>query len=213
MKMLRTAVLACSFVASAAATAAPVLIDFEKPWDYLAGDIDGYYGGGRAADGTSGPNLGATFVNVSGLSNDPSFAYYSSAPSPVGVAYAHTAAVTDAAFLNFARGIARTMSFFYSSPGAAPAALRAYSGLNGTGTLLGTLNLAANTTGGYDVWTPITFAFAGIAQSIDLTGSANLVALDNVSLAIPEPAVGALGALGIAALLAIRRRPRGIARA
>ncbi len=62
---------------------------FEKAWDFANGDVNGYYGGGTAADGTSGANLGVSFVNVSGLSNDATFTYYSGAPSPLGTAYAH----------------------------------------------------------------------------------------------------------------------------
>ena len=63
---------------------ASFLVDFENTWDYANGDVNGYYSGGTAADGSSGANLGVSFMGVSGLSNDSSFTYYSGAPSMLG---------------------------------------------------------------------------------------------------------------------------------
>jgi len=50
--------------------------------------------------------------------------------------------------------------------------VRAYSGINGTGSMLGSFNLLANASHFYDVWTRVTFAFTGTAHSFDWTGSA-----------------------------------------
>jgi hypothetical protein len=206
MKLLPAAALA--LLASVPMLAsAQVLVNFENVWPFGT-DVNGYYGGGTASDGTSGANLGVSFVNVSGLSNEPAFTYYSGAPTPLGVGYAHTFDVADRAFLNVAAGTANTLSFFYSSPEAVTGAIRAFSGMNGTGTLLGSFNLLANATSDYDKWTAATFAFSGVARSFDLTGTANLVALDNISVsAVPEPSTVALMLLGGAALAQrIRRR-------
>lgn len=186
MKIIVSAVLALFAAAPALASSSEFLVDFEKNWDYSNGDVNGYYNGGTAADASFGANLGVAFVNVSGLSNDADFTYYAGAPSPQGTAYAHTFAVTDQAFMNVAAGVENALQFYYSSPTAVVGAIKAYDGLNGTGNLLGTFDLAANTAGAtYDNWTPVQFTFAGTAKSFDLTASANVVGLDNIS-AVPE---------------------------
>ena len=186
--------------------AAAFSIDFEKAWDYTDGSINGYYDGGTAADGSTAPlNQGVSFVNVSGLSNDANFTYYANSPSPLGVAYA-----TGAAFMNVAQGV-DNIQFFYSSGAAVTDAVRAYSELNGMGTLLATFNAVA--TGGsfdladptvylYNGWQAASFTFSGTAKSFDLSG-ASTIAFDNIS-AVPEPSsvlmmlVGGLLMAGVA---------------
>jgi hypothetical protein len=197
------------------AFAAPFTLDFEKEWDFGT-EINGYYNGGTASDGTTGPYLGVSFVNVSGLSNDAAGPYYDNAPSMLGVAYPFTADPSDKSFMNVAVGVMRMLSFSYSSPDPVTDAILAYSGLNGTGTLLGRLDLPANDNGNYETWTAITFQFNSDARSFDLTGAANVVALDNFSGdTVPElDAAGAPGALtlliGISGLLSdARRRNQG----
>jgi hypothetical protein len=119
-------------------------------------------------------------------------------------------------FLNVAAGFSTGLSFYYSSI-AIPGTVSIWSGLNGTGSLLATLNLAPN---GFCVlgpnycnWTAAGVAFDGIAQSVNFTGSANIVGFDDTTLgsltpdcpptATPEPTTmvllgaGALGALGL----------------
>lgn len=186
------------------ASASGFLVDFEKTWDYTNGDVNDYYNGGSAADGSmGGANLGVSFVNVSGLSNDADFTYYSSAPSAQGTAYAH-----DTAYINVAAGVNSGLSFFYSSPVAVIGAVKAYSGLNGTGTLLGSFDLAANDVGAYNTWTQATFLFNGSAQSFDLTSAGtNFVGLDNVS-SVPVPAAFWLLGSGLAMVGAIGRRSK-----
>lgn len=207
MKLLSAAVMALSTALPTLASAA--LVNFEKNWPFGT-DVNAYYAGGTASDGSSGPNLGISFVNVSGLSNDAAFTYYSGAPTPLGVGFAHTFLDGDKAFLNVAAGSANTLSFFYSSPEAVLGAVRAYSGLNATGSLLGSFNLLANSSTAYDNWSLATFNFGGIARSFDLTGSANVVALDNINVAaIPEPSTVALMLLGGAAVLRQAKRRRG----
>ncbi|MEC5386743.1 PEP-CTERM sorting domain-containing protein [Uliginosibacterium sp. H3] len=195
MKFLPIAALAL-FAASPAFAGTSFLIDFEKNWDY-----------GTAVDNTYSA-LGVEFVNVLGLSNDADFTYFTNAPSPLGTA---SAATFDApgysnAYLNVAGGVDGALSFYYSSPDAVVGAIKAYSGLNGTGTLLGTIDLTANTND-YSNWTAATFAFAGTAQSFDLTGSANLVGFDNIA-AVPEASTYAmlLAGLGLMGLVARRSR-------
>lgn len=210
MKLLPAAALA--LFATAPAFASSFLVDFERSWDYANGDVNGYYSGGTAADGASGSNLGVSFVNVSGLSNDASFTYYSGAPSMLGTAYAHTFAPEDRAFMNVGAGVDNSLSFFYSSPLSVLGAVRAYSGLNGSGALLGTFDLLANASAAYDQWTAVTFSFGGTARSFDFTGSANVVGIDNIAgvAPVPEPSTVVLMLIGGAAVLrkATRRRDR-----
>jgi hypothetical protein len=200
---LHPAVALASLLASAPAFASSFLVDFERSWDYANGDVNGYYGGGTAADGASGSNLGVAFVNVSGLSNDASFTYYTGAPSMLGTAYAHTFAPDDRVFMNVAAGVDSSLSFFYSSPLSVIGAVRAYSGLNGSGALLGTFDLLANASAAYEQWTAATFSFGGTARSFDFTGSANVVGIDNIvgAISVPEPSTVVLMLLGGAAVL------------
>lgn len=201
MKLFVAAAVALLAAAPAFSSTVGFQVNFEKKWDFANGDVEGYYNGGTAADGTKGPNAGVSFVNVSGLSNDADFTYYTNAPSMLGTAYAHTFALSDRAFINVAGGVSNALSFFYSSPLSVVGAFRAFSGLNGTGILLGTFDLTANDKTGYDTWTLSRFAFNGIAESFDITASANAVALDNISAtAVPEPATFMLMLAGVAAV-------------
>jgi len=212
MKLFSAAALAM-FATAPAFASSSFLVDFERSWDYANGDVNGYYAGGTAADGASGANLGVSFVNVSGLSNDASFTYFTGAPSMTGTAYAHTFAPDDRAFMNVVAGVDNALSFFYSSPLGVLGAVRAYSGLNGSGTLLGSFDVLANASAAYDQWTAVTFSFGGTARSFDFTGGANIVGIDNIGAsvaAVPEPSTVLLMLAGGAAVLreATRRRRR-----
>lgn len=199
-------------VSTPAFASASFLVDFEKTWDYANGDVNGYYNGGFAADGsTGGANLGVEFVNVSGLSNDANFTYYTNAPSMVGTAYAH-----DTAYINVAAGVEGNLSFYYSSPSDVIGAITAWSGLNGTGTLLGSFDLVANDLGGastlsgnFGQWTATTFNFNGVAQSFNLTAASG-VGFDNIS-SVPVPAAIWLLGSGLAMIGAVGRRGKSAA--
>ena len=210
MKLLAAATLALFTVAPAVASATAFSVNFEKSWDYASGEVRSYYDGGTAGDGTTGPNVGVTFVNVSGLSNDADFTYYSGAPSTQGIAYAFTSSPTDRSFLNVASGVSNALAFYYSSPIAIIGAIQVYSGLDGTGTLLGSFDLSANIDGsnGYDVWSRAIFGFFGIARSFDLTASANVAGFDNIAT-VPEPGTMLMllaGATGLATMRLRRKR-------
>jgi len=200
MKLSRVAALVLFAASAAPAFASSFVVDFEHDWTYDS-LVNSYYSGGTANDGSAGANLGVEFVNVAGLSNDPNFpSYYSGAPSPQGTAYVYTFGPEDRAYMNVAAGVAGGLSFYYSSPEDRIGAVKAYSGLNGTGTLLGSFDLAANSSS-YDTWNDVTFKFGGLARSFDLTSAANMVGFDNIS-AVPEPGMLAMllaGGIGLAA--------------
>ncbi|HEV6965001.1 MULTISPECIES: PEP-CTERM sorting domain-containing protein [Roseateles] len=180
-------------LASPAFAAGPLSIDFEKNWSYGEEVANAY------------ADQGVTFTNVLGVSNDANFTYFGNAPSPLGVAFAQLdGTVNTSAFMNVAGGVTGGLSFFYSTPSDAPVAVKAYSGLNGTGTLLGTIDLTANSAD-YSAWNKAVLSFSGTAMSFDLTGTANVVALDNIA-AVPEPSSVALLLAGGALLIARRRR-------
>ena len=201
MKLLPLAAALAMFTAAPAFASTSFLVDFEKNWEY-----------GSAVDNTYAA-AGVTFTNVLGQSNNDGLGflangdYYANAPSPVGVAFAQLDGVTNTtAYMNVASGVDNALSFHYSSASDVTGAVTAYSGLNGTGTMLGSFNLAA-TDNAFSIWAPVTFTFAGTAQSFDLSASANVVAFDNIS-AVPEPETFALllSGLGMMALVARRKQ-------
>ena len=200
MKLFPAAAAALIAAAPAFASASDFLVDFEHQWEY-----------GTAVDNTYAAQ-GVSFVNVLGLSNQaPDFVYYSGAPSPLGTAFAQTFGADDRAFMNVAAGVSNALTFFYSTPAAISGAISAYSGLNGTGMLLGTFSLIANdATSLYDTWTAANFAFKGTARSFDLTASANVVGFDNIAgvTPVPEPSTIALMLVGGAGMLRFAARRR-----
>lgn len=208
MKLLSAVALVLSALAPTVASATAFSVNFEKNWDFANGEIGNYYNGGTASDGTTGPNFGVQFVNVSGLSNDALGPYYSNAPSPLGTAYAFTPfGTSDHAFLNVASGVSNALSFYYSSPIAIVGAIQAWSGLGGTGTLLASIDLPANAAN-YDFWSLATLRFPGIARSFDLTGTVTGNALlDNIAT-VPEPGTVLMLLIGATGLVTLRGRRR-----
>lgn len=119
----------------------------------------------------------------------------------------------DVTTMNVLQGFTGAVAFAYSSGAALTSAVTIYSGLNGTGSVLGTFSLLNNATSGcsdsdYCHWDQISLAFAGVAKSLSFTGT-QAAAFDNINVsAVPEPQTYAMMALGLVALLAQRRRQR-----
>jgi hypothetical protein len=196
---LATLALAFGLASPAFASSPAINVDFETTWGY-GQSIDNFY----AAQGVS-------FVNVLGLSNGDGLGplasgdYYAGAPSPLGVAFAQLDGITNtAAYMNVAGGVDGQLNFYFSNPTGSSVEIKAYSGLNGTGNLLGTVVLGTNGVD-YTSWTATSLTFSGTALSFDLTATAAGVALDNIS-AVPEPSSLALMLGGATLLLARRRR-------
>jgi len=181
--------------------------------------IENYYDGGLGGDGSGpGPNYGIVFGSDALASiQDSAGGTGNFANNPSGV--------TSAFFLsgpgdmmNVPAGFNTGFSFYYSAIND-PGEVDVYSGLNDTGTLLATLNLPVTPEitpapdGGledYDNWAPVGVTFAGTAESVNFTGTANEIGFDNITInsstpGIPEPASISLLALGLPMLM--RRRP------
>ncbi len=161
-------------------------------------------------------SIGATYAAVGvnfrpdaqGLVNDALGPYFSNAPSPVGVMFVSGLTVPDAA-MNVAAGF-NELSFFYSSADAAAGAVQVWSGIDGTGNLITSFNLAANATTGctstaYCNWNFLAAKLSQTAQSLTFGVGAQAAAFDNISV-VPEPTSVLLVGLALGALLATRRR-------
>jgi hypothetical protein len=212
-----TLTLAMLSASPAQAATSGFLLDFEHNWTFGT-DVANYYNGStsnhidpKLQNSAIGPNYGVTFTstvdsgmlalsNNDGLGGLPNGDYYANAPSMLGTAFAFGPTV----FMNVAAGVDTSLSFFYSSPNAINGALKAYSGLNGTGSLLGSFDITANNSGLYDTWNSATFNFAGTAQSFDFSAS-GLVAFDNIA-AVPEPESYALFLAGLGMMGFVARR-------
>ena len=135
-----------------------------------------FYDAGFGSSGSGpGPNYGTNF-------SAESRTYYtyngSNEPNPGTVATVSTTEMT----LNFDYSI-QAISFVYSST--VNVQVQAYSGLNGTGNVVGSWSFSPNTSGPsgntYNTWSPSSSAWTVGARSIRFTGSANYWGLDNIT--------------------------------
>ncbi|MYN02646.1 PEP-CTERM sorting domain-containing protein [Pseudoduganella sp. DS3] len=202
--------------ACATASAAPITLTFEGVGDRAS--VLEFYNGGSDSAGHAGSNYGISFSRASlGIidADAGGTGNIGNEPSPSTVLFFLSG---SAATMNVAAGFDTGFSFYYTS--ARAGFIRVYEGLNGTGKLLASLALNANTgncagdpNGGFCQFDPVGVAFAGIARSVDFGGSADYIAFDNVTLGastpaqdVPEPGTLALVGLGLGGLARLRRR-------
>jgi hypothetical protein len=169
-----------------------------------------YYNGGLGGNGSGpGPNYGVVFGTDSlalisstvggggNFQNAPSnsIVFFLGGPGDV---------------MDVAGGFNTGFSFYYSASGTG--SVNVYSGLDGTGSLLATLNLPNSAGNGapgctyyYCDWQPVGVSFAGTAESAVFSGSANNIGFTDITLGsatpgAPGPLPGA-GFVGLAALV------------
>lgn len=212
MKASKATVIGLALAAGiSTAQAAPIVLDFEGAGD--AAQILEFYNGGTDSFGNFGSSKGVSFGPnalslISGNFNDN--------PSGRTIMFF----LNGTAMLNYAAGFTTGFSFYYSS--STSALINIWDGINGTGNLLASLNLAAqnnlncanpNTT--YCNWTAVGASFLGTARSIDFGGGVDRVGYDDITFgsatagdtgnAVSAPAT--LGLLGLALTgFAFRRR-------
>ncbi|HSB95149.1 MAG TPA: VPLPA-CTERM sorting domain-containing protein [Spongiibacteraceae bacterium] len=202
MKLKLISALAAGILSAAPAFA--VTVDFQGAGDYNF--VQDYYNGGTNDAGASGINYGISFgLDALVVTNDAFFTYYDNAPNPGAL----SAVGADSA-MNVAAGFSGAVSFHYSAT--ENTSVTVYSGLNGTGTALGTFLLSANdgacTDIAYCSWDFASLNLTDVAHSIQFNSTVGVAGFDNITIApVPVPAAGwmmlsALGGLGTV----VRRR-------
>jgi hypothetical protein len=224
------ALAALSSVVAAPASAAPIMIDFEGVGSGCR--VENFYNGGSDSCGNVGAvNLGVAFGDYSlallDADTGKGSGNFANEPTPDTILFF----LNGSAILNYEPGFTEGFSFYYSASFAA--SVRVWSGLDGTGDLLGEIALSKNyqngnckgdPSGDYCHWDVAFLAFADTAKSIDFAGTANYVGFDNITFGsinpnqpptnptdpdVPEPGIVVLLGIGLVGLSATTRRRRG----
>ena len=152
-----------------------------------------YYNGGTDAGGATGPNYGISFgPDALALQNYPN-SNVGNEPDGGDASMIFLSGSGDV--MNVASGFTTGFSFYESTPYGGSVSV--YSGLNDTGTLLASLSLPISTNfpsepyyGGGGSWDPVGVSFAGTAESVDFSGTANYIAFADVTLGSENVQIG-----------------------
>lgn len=154
--------------------------------------VESYYDGGTGSLGSGpGPDFGIVFSDnaLVGSETAPE-ANWTNTPSFPNILLFLSG---SGAILNSPAGFSTGFSFWYASSVFA-GSVNVYDGLNGTGLLLATLDLAAlgacAPPDPYCNWAPIGVDFTGTARSVDFGGTANQIAFDNITINSSDPGPG-----------------------
>ncbi len=196
-KARQVLVAAAALCAVQVASAATVTLTFEGLQNNEA--VNGFYGGTSGNLGSVGTNYGITFNNAvalidcdalpAGTMGCGNFAFEPSSPTALFFK-------RDSVTLNVERGFIESFGFDYSTIDRPGFAL-VYSGLDGTGDLLGRIDLAVtgatcqgDPNGDFCRWQNGLVEFSGIAHSIVFGGPADGIAYDDIffgNLTVPDP--------------------------
>ena len=148
-----------------------------------------YYNGGFGGKGSGpGPKYGVTFLaNSLALTSNTvgGTGKFINEPSPNNAVFFSSG---GGDIMNVAGGFTGGFSFFYT--GGLAGFVTVWSGPDGTGTQMVSLDLpalASGTPNTNDTWSPIGVAFNGVAGSVNFSGTANFIAFDNITLGSSVP--------------------------
>jgi hypothetical protein len=217
---------------SAQAQGAVIYLDFENIAPYPNNSdvaINGYYNGGTASNGNSGPNLGVEFTSSALLLclNTAGTNCSNTSRGGLGIPTSQRGALyfpNANPIMNVAAGFDTGFAGVYSDPFSNGSTVSIYDGLNGTGNLLASITLPntadgdcdSNIAGGarYCPFNPFSLTFNGIARSVVFGGETNRQVFDdftfgsNVVGGVPEPTTWALMILGFGLVGGAMRRSR-----
>ena len=207
MKFSPTIAFTALLVAALPSFAVPVTLTFEGATSFSP--IANFYSGGGGTNYHLAFSAPAVALVNDGTGPGPSGEFFSNAPSPGTVMFAPDAP----AFVSVTDGLRllNQISFYYSSLEASASAVQIYSGLNGSGTVLASANLLANSQSGcapapYCHWDKLTLNFSGIARSVGFS-NIGFAAFDDIALnVVPEPTTALLAMVGVVGLFASSRR-------
>jgi len=152
--------------------------------------VNDFYNGGTSGLGFSGTNYGIQFTNAIGFidSDEGGTGSFANESSPSTVFSFYTTAV----YMNIAAGFTTGFSTYYCS--SEIASIEVYDDINGTGNLLGSVNLTPNIgsctgdpTGFFCQWDPVSIAFSGTAKSVLFIGNTTSQGFDDVTLGSLTP--------------------------
>lgn len=168
-----------------------IVLDFEGVGNTAS--INGFYNGGTDSLGNSGTNYGISFnSDALGLidSDAGGTGNIGGEPSPDTVMFF----LSGSSIMDVAAGFDTGFSFFYSLPyDNIFGTINVYDNLGGTGTLLGTFNLAQTPDSGspdpgnFSPLVPIGISFPGIAKSVEFAGTPNFIVFDDITLGSATP--------------------------
>jgi hypothetical protein len=203
-KNVLLAATASAALLSAGAANASVLLTFDEPPGLKnQEDILNYYNGGTGSLGSGpGPSDGVTFSSsaLASISTTAGGTGNFNNNPPLSGHTANFSPTADSEVISSTTAFTNGVSLYYSSDSFAlsgnDGSVKIYSSSDGTGSPLATLDLPDTGNNGpsgthFNMWDQVSVSFSGNAQSVVLTGAAQHIGYDNITLgAVPAPIMG-----------------------